>query len=53
MRPFLTSDWHSDAVETLFAEIADDTTPGELTDWFQKIVGREPKKLKEFIAELK
>jgi uncharacterized protein YbjT (DUF2867 family) len=53
MRPFLTSDWHSDAVEILFAEIADGTTPGHLTDWFQTIVGRDPITLREFIAEHK
>jgi uncharacterized protein YbjT (DUF2867 family) len=52
MRPFLTSDWHSDAVRTLFAEIADDTTPGEVTDWFRKVVGREPGSLRQFLQKL-
>jgi len=52
MRPFVTSDWHSDSVATLFSEIADDTTPGILTDWFQKVVGREPIPLKQFLSKL-
>jgi len=50
LRPFMTSDWHSDAVAILFSEIADNTTPGHLTDWFQKIVGRDPITFKEFVA---
>lgn len=49
MRQFLTSDWHSDAVETLFAEIADKTTPGHVTDTFEKIVGRPPTSFREFL----
>ncbi len=51
MRPFVTSDWHSDAVRILFSEIADDTTPGELTDWFEKIVGRKPTMFREFLEK--
>ena len=51
MRPMLTSDWHSDAVAVLFSEIADDTTPGITTDWFQKIVGREPITMRQFLDE--
>ena len=48
----MTSDWHSDAVAILFSEIADNTTPGELTDWFQKIVGRDPITFKAFLKTL-
>ncbi|MEC9374765.1 MAG: NmrA family NAD(P)-binding protein [Pseudomonadota bacterium] len=51
LRPFMTSDWHSEAVAILFSEIADNTTPGELTDCFQKLVGREPISFKEFVTE--
>ena len=49
MRPFVTSDWHSDAVAHLFAEIADGTTPGIHTDTFEKIMGRPGRSFKEFV----
>jgi uncharacterized protein YbjT (DUF2867 family) len=52
MRPFVTSDWHSDAVAHLFAEIADGTTPGIKTDTFQKIMGRPGKSFKEFVQSM-
>jgi len=52
MRPFVTSDWHSDAVAHLFAEIADGTTPGIKTDTFQKIMGRPGTSFKEFLQSL-
>lgn len=51
LRPFVTSDWHSDAVAHLFAEIADDTTPGVKTTTFQDIMGRPGKSFREFVAE--
>jgi uncharacterized protein YbjT (DUF2867 family) len=49
MRPFVSSDWHSDAVAHLFAEIADGTTPGIKTDTFEKIMGRSGKSFGEFL----
>lgn len=49
MRPFVTSDWHSDAVAHLFSEIADGTTPGIKTDTFQQIMGRPGTSFKEFL----
>ncbi len=49
IRPFLTSDWHSDSIAILFAEIADGTTPGKVNDIFQKVVGREPISFTEFL----
>ena len=52
MRPFVTSDWHSDAVAHLFAEIADGTTPGIKTDTFQKIMGKPGTSFKEFLQSL-
>jgi uncharacterized protein YbjT (DUF2867 family) len=52
MRPFLTSDWHSDSVEILFAEIADDTTPGFMTETFEEVVGRKPTSFKAFLRKL-
>ena len=51
LRPFLTSDWHSDAVAHLFAEIADGTTPGKKTSTFQEIMGRPGKSFREFVRE--
>ncbi len=48
---FFRSDWHSDAVARLFAEIADGTTPGEVNDTFQKVVGREPMPFTEFLRQ--
>ena len=51
LRPFVTSDWHSDAVAHLFAEIADGTTPGHKTSTFQDIMGRPGKSFSEFVTE--
>lgn len=52
LRPFVTSDWHSDAVAYLFAEIADGTTPGIKTDVFQKIMGRPGTSFKEYLRSI-
>jgi len=52
MRPFVSSDWHSDAVAHLFAEIADDTTPGKKTDTFQKVMGRPGRTFLEFLRSI-
>lgn len=52
MRPFVSSDWHSDAVAHLFAEIADNTTPGIKTDTFQKMMGRPGTSFKEFVQQM-
>jgi len=51
LRPFVTSDRHSDAVAHLFAEIADGTTPGHKTTTFQDIMGRPGKSFREFVEE--
>jgi uncharacterized protein YbjT (DUF2867 family) len=51
LRPFVTSDWHSDAVAYLFAEIADGTTPGVRTTTFQDIMERSGKSFREFVKE--
>jgi len=51
LRPFVTSDWHSDAVAHLFAEIADGTTPGHKTSTFEDIMGRPGKSFREFVKE--
>ena len=49
MRPFVSSDWHSDAVAHLFAEIADGTTPGKKTDTFERIMGRPGRSFRDFL----
>jgi uncharacterized protein YbjT (DUF2867 family) len=51
MRPFVSSDWHSDAVAHLFAEIADGTTPGIKTDTFEKIMGRPGASFRDFVRK--
>ena len=52
LRPFVTSDWHSDAVAHLFAEIADGTTPGVKTTTFQDIMGRSGTSFREYVASV-
>jgi uncharacterized protein YbjT (DUF2867 family) len=52
MRPFVSSDWHSDAVAHLFAEIADGTTPGEKTDTFETIMGRPGRTFRDFLRSI-
>jgi len=52
IRPFVTSDWHSDAVADLFAEIADGTTPGIKTTTFQDMMGRPGTSLKEYLQKV-
>ncbi len=52
LRPFVSSDWHSDAVAQLFAEIADGTTPGEQTTTFEDIMGRPGTSFKAFLKSL-
>jgi uncharacterized protein YbjT (DUF2867 family) len=52
LRPFVSSDWHSDAVAHLFSEIADDTTPGVATDTFEKIMGHPGKSFKAFLQTI-
>jgi len=52
IRPFVTSDWHSDAVADLFAEIADGTTPGIKTNTFQEMMGRPGTSLKEYLQKV-
>jgi len=50
IRPFHRNQWHSDAVARLFAEIANNATPGHKTDTFQKIMGRPGRSLREYLA---
>jgi hypothetical protein len=50
IRPFHRNQWHSDAVARLFAEIANERTPGHTTDTFEKIMGRPGRSLREYLA---
>jgi uncharacterized protein YbjT (DUF2867 family) len=52
MRPFVTSDWHSNAVAILFSEIANGTTPGHKTDTYEKIMGDKGTSFKEFLQSI-
>jgi uncharacterized protein YbjT (DUF2867 family) len=52
LRPFVTSDWHSDAVAYLFGEIADGTTPGVKTTTFQDIMGRPGTSFREYVESI-
>lgn len=52
IRPFHRNQWHSDAVATLFAEIASGRTPGHKTDIFQKIMGRPGRSLRDYLKTL-
>lgn len=52
IRPFHRNQWHSDAVARLFAEIANNRTPGHHTDTFQKIMGRPGRSFREYLATL-
>jgi uncharacterized protein YbjT (DUF2867 family) len=44
------AEWHADAVSQLFAEIAGGATP-HVTDTFQKLIGRPPIALAQFIRD--
>lgn len=52
IRPFHRNQWHSDAVARLFAEIADDTTPGHKTDTFERMMGRPGTSFRDYLATL-
>jgi uncharacterized protein YbjT (DUF2867 family) len=52
LRPFVTSDWHSNAVAHLFSEIADGTTPGVATNTFEEVMGRPGTSFKTFLQTL-
>jgi uncharacterized protein YbjT (DUF2867 family) len=52
IRPFHRNQWHSDAVARLFAEIANDRTPGHRTDTYEKIMGRPGRSFREYLATL-
>jgi uncharacterized protein YbjT (DUF2867 family) len=52
LRPFVTSDWHSDAVAHLFSEIADGTTPGVETKTFEEVMGHPGNSFKAFLQTI-
>jgi len=49
--PFLTSEWHLDAVMRLFSEVADGVRPPAVTDTFSRLVGREPITFRQFVRD--
>jgi len=49
--PFLSSEWHLDSVMHLFSEIVDGVVLPEVTDTFQKLVGREPISFRQFVRD--
>ncbi|MGI9291910.1 MAG: NmrA family NAD(P)-binding protein [Gammaproteobacteria bacterium] len=51
IRPYHRNQWHSDAVAYLFAEIANDETPGIKTDTFQTMMGKSGTSFKDFLQK--
>ncbi len=49
--PFLSSEWHADAIMILFSEIVDGVMPPKVTDTFSKLVGREPISFRQFVQD--
>jgi uncharacterized protein YbjT (DUF2867 family) len=50
LAPYVSSEWHLDAVMELFAEIAAGQ-PVYVTDTFRTVVGREPTSLSQFVRD--
>lgn len=51
VRPFLSSDWHMDAVMHLFSEIADGVVPPVVTADFRELTRRDAQSFREFVRE--
>jgi uncharacterized protein YbjT (DUF2867 family) len=49
--PFLSSEWHADAVSHLFGEIRDGVLIPQVNDTFKKLVGREPITFQQFVRD--
>jgi len=49
--PFLSSEWHMDAIMHLFSEIVDGVVMPKITDTFAKLVGREPISFRQFVRD--
>jgi len=49
--PFLTSEWHLNAVMQLFSEIAGGVVTPKVTDTFAQLVGREPISFTQFVRD--
>ena len=47
--PFLSSDWHADAVAELFAEIRQNVLVPTANDTFKKLVGRDPMSFEDWV----
>ena len=49
--PFLSSEWHADAVSHLFGEIREGVLIPQVNDTFKKLVGREPITFRQFVHD--
>ncbi|MAF82937.1 MAG: SDR family oxidoreductase [Gammaproteobacteria bacterium] len=49
--PFLSSEWHLDAVMHLFSEVVDGVVMPTVTDTFEQLVGREPIPFRRFVQD--
>ncbi len=49
--PFLSSDWHLNAVRHLFNEIVEGVVPPKVTDTFKRLTGKEPIPFRQFVAD--
>lgn len=49
--PFLSSEWHLNAVRHLFNEIVEGVVPPEVTDTFKRLTGKEPIPFRQFVAD--
>lgn len=47
--PFLSSDWHVDAVMHLFSEVVDGVVPPKVTTTFKELTGQEPIPFRQFV----
>ncbi|TDJ46969.1 MAG: SDR family oxidoreductase [Gammaproteobacteria bacterium] len=47
--PFLTSDWHADAVMHLFSEVVDGVVPPKVTTTFKELTGQDPTSFRQFV----
>lgn len=49
--PYMTSEWHLNAVCHLFSEIVSGVVPPKVTNTFEELVGREPITFQQFVRD--
>lgn len=49
--PFLSSEWHTDSVMTLFGEIREGVLIPQVNDTFKELVGRDPISFSQFVHD--